>query len=96
MTFRYSAKPPRRKKKKKTTVYLDEALLRSLKQMARSRGVSEAWILGEAVSEYVATARKTPARRVPRSLGIASGPGDLSERSEELLTAGFGRDHADR
>lgn len=96
MTFTYSARPPGRKKKKKTTVYLDEALLRSMKQLARSRRVSEAWILGEAVSEYVATARKATARRVPKSLGLASGPGDLSERSDELLAAGFGRDHVDR
>lgn len=95
MTFTYSAKPPRRRKKK-TTVYLDEPLLRSMKRLARARGVSDAWILGEAVSEYVTTARKAPARRVPKSLGFASGPGDLSDRSEELLAAGFGRDHADR
>lgn len=94
MSYTYSSKPRRRKKK--TTVYLDEPLLRSMKRLARARGVSEAWILGEAVSAYVATAGKTTARRLPRSLGIASGPGDLSDRSDELLAAGFGRDHADR
>lgn len=98
MTFRYSSRPLQRKKKKKkkTTVYLDEALLRSLKQLARARGVSEAWIFGEAVTEYVATSRKATGRRVPKSLGFASGPGNLSARTDELLAAGFGLGHADR
>lgn len=95
MTFRYSSRPLRRKKKK-TTVYLDEALLRSLKQMARSQGVSEAWILGEAVTGYVASARTATARRVPKSLGFASGPGNLSESTDDFLAAEFGRHHADR
>ena len=93
MTFQHSPRPLRRKK---TTVYLDEVLLRSLKQLARSRGVSEAMIVREAVTAYTAAARKAATRRVPRSLGVASGPGDLSQRAEDLLAAGFGRDHADR
>jgi hypothetical protein len=93
MTFRYSSKPPRRKK---TTVYLDEALLRLVKQLARSRGVSEALVLRDAVAEYTAAAGKGTARRLPKSMGIASGPGNLSERTDELLAAGFGRSHADR
>lgn len=93
MTFTTSSRSVRRRK---TTVYLDEALLRSVKRLARSRGVSEALILREAVSEYTVTARKAAPRRVPRSLGIASGPGDLSERTEELLASGFGLDRADR
>ena len=93
MTFRYSTKRPRRKK---TTVYLDEPALRSLKQLARSRGVSEALILRDAVSEYTAHAGRGLRRRPPKSLGFASGPGDLSERTDELLAAGFGLAHADR
>src|SRR5205814_10177864 len=93
MALTSSSRPLRRKK---TTVYLDEVLLRSLKHLARSRGVSEALILREAVAEYTATARKATARRVPKSLGFASGPGNRSERTDELLAAGFGRGHADR
>jgi hypothetical protein len=91
MTYTYSSKPLRRKK---TTVYLDEPLVRSLRQLARARGVPQAMLLREAVAEYTATARKT--RPLPKSLGIADGPGNLSDRTDELLAAGFGRDHADR
>jgi len=76
-------------------VYLDEPLLQSLKRLARSRGVSEALILRDAVSEYTEAAWKTGVC-VPKSLGIANGPGDLSERTDELLADGFGRDRADR
>jgi hypothetical protein len=93
LKFKYTAKPLRRRK---TTVYLDEPLLRSMKQLAYSQGVSEAWLVREAVTEYVTTASKAAGRRTPRSLGFASGPGNLSERADDLLAAGFGRDHADR
>jgi len=93
MPSTYSSRPARRKK---TTVYLDEALLRSLKRLAHARRVSEALILREAVAEYTANASKNAGRRLPKSLGFASGPGNLSERTDELLAAGFGRGHADR
>lgn len=72
----------------KTTVYLDEAEYRKLQRLAKRQQRPAAELIREAVSEYAA--REAP-RALPKSLGAgASGRGDLSERSEELLV-GFGR-----
>jgi hypothetical protein len=76
--------------KQKTTVYLDAQAYRELKRLARLRGagVSPAFLVREAVADYVA--RHTTRRR-PRTVGaFASGKKDLSERAEELLS-GMGR-----
>jgi predicted transcriptional regulator len=72
----------------KTTVYLDADDYRSLKSLARSRGVASALLVREAVAEYAA--RHAPRRR-PKSIGVGrSRTGDVAERAEELLE-GMGR-----
>lgn len=68
----------------KTTVYLVASDYRRLKAMARSEGRSAADLVREAVALYVA--RKGTGAR-PASVGLGrSGRGDLSERTEELLS----------
>jgi predicted DNA-binding protein len=69
---------------KRTTVFLDEALLRRLKQFAYRRGVSCATVVREAVAAYVA--EPTSAGVLPSVAGrYASGKTDTAERAEELL-----------
>jgi hypothetical protein len=70
---------------KRTTVFLDEALERRLKQLARREGKSFAQCVREAVAAYVArpAAGKRP---LPGFFGIASeGEPDLSDRVDEVL-----------
>ncbi|GEM_PF-2505703 len=68
----------------KTTVYLVSSDYRRLKALARSEGRSAADLVREAVALYVA--RKGTGAR-PASVGIGrSGRGDLSERTEDLLS----------
>jgi len=72
----------------KTTLYLDEAVYRRLKLLARARGVAPALLVREAMAQYVAAHDR---RRLPASIGAgASRRADLSERAEDLLQ-GFGR-----
>ncbi len=73
----------------RTTVYLESEAYRSLKQLARERGVSAASLVREAVAEYAS--RHAP-RRTPRSIGaFRTGDASLSERAEQLLE-GMGDD----
>jgi hypothetical protein len=72
----------------KTTVYLDEAVYRRLKKIARAKACTPAELIREAVAELAARRDKT---RRPSCLGAGrSGRRDLSERAEELLR-GMGR-----
>ena len=74
----------------KTTVYLDAEVYRRLKVLGRSRSMSPAALLREAVAAFT---DKHGARRVPRSIGAgASGTNDLASQVDELLADGFGRD----
>ena len=69
----------------KTTVYLDSDDYRRLKALAVREGRSTAQLIREAVSEYAD--RRTSTNPLPRSIGAArSDKGDLSVRSEELLS----------
>lgn len=77
-------------------MYMDEPLIQSVKRLARLRGVSEAMVLRDAVADYTSKPWDTGLTVIPKSLGIASGPGNLSEHTDELLADGFGRDRADR
>jgi Ribbon-helix-helix protein, copG family len=69
----------------KTTVYVPEALKRSLARAAAARGCSEAELIREALR--VVTAHNAPPR--PRLPLFKSGKPRLAERVEEAL-AGFG------
>ena len=69
---------------KRTTMYLEEDLDLQLKRLAETQGRSQAELMREALREY--TNAHAPVRRVPDWVGIgASGVGDLSERTDELL-----------
>ena len=73
----------------KTTMYMDDAVYRRLKQIARERGRALAELVREAVAEYTA---RHGSRRKPRSFGaFKSGRRDLGQRAEDLLR-GLGRD----
>jgi len=72
----------------KTTVYLPAAEYARLQALARGQKRSAAYLVREAVVQYVLRNGK-PSR--PRSLGVGrSGRSDLSEKAEQLL-AGLGR-----
>lgn len=72
----------------KTTVYLLDADYRRVRAIARKQNRKTAQIVRDAIAEYV---RRHDASTKPRSLGAGlSGRGDVSERSEELLS-GMGR-----
>jgi hypothetical protein len=73
----------------KTTVYLSAAEYRRLKALAEAEDRPAAELVREAVAEY--TAKRTPARRLPRSLGAGrSRGGSVAARAEALL-AGMGK-----
>jgi hypothetical protein len=61
---------------RKTTVYLDEEEAEALRQLAHSRGVSQAALIRDAIRQAVA---KLPARRF-RSLGRGIGTGGPTPR----------------
>ena len=64
-------------------VTLPEAEYRVLKALARQQTRPAAELVREAIIEYAA---RHGGRRRPASVGIGrSGPGDLSEKAEELL-----------
>ncbi len=69
----------------RTTVYLPEGLKKSLEQVARAKGCSEAELIREGVREMVERHRQLQ----PRIPLFASGKPDLADRVEELLE-GFG------
>ena len=72
----------------KTTVYLLEREYRRIKELASEQNRPTAELVREAVAEY---ARRHGKYRMPSSVGAgASGRGDVSEKSEELLD-GMGR-----
>ena len=66
----------------KTTVYFDEDLALTVRQIAQAEGRAQADLIRDAVAQYVARARR------PRSTGIGayhSGRTDVAERAEELF-----------
>lgn len=69
----------------RTTVYLPQELKQALKRAAQAAGRSEAKLIREAISAYLA-GRARPAPTLPL---FASGDATLAERVDEEL-AGFG------
>lgn len=64
-------------------MFLDEALLRRARQLARREGRSFAHVVREALAQYVAGGQKG---KLPSIAGMfRSGYSDTSERAEELL-----------
>jgi hypothetical protein len=76
---------------KRTTVFLDEPMLRRLKQKARADGKSFAQCVREAVAAYVAP--PSGPRRLPDWVGTFSGgpPHDTSERVDEIIAEALER-----
>jgi predicted transcriptional regulator len=72
----------------KTTVYLDEDLALTLRQLATSEGRAQAELIREALAEY-ARRRKRPA--IPGIGEFDSGRTDTSQKAEQILRRAAGR-----
>src|SRR6185295_5514158 len=69
---------------KRTTIFVPEPLERDLQLYARQANKPMAWVVREAIAEYLVTRRTTSA--LPSFTGIGdSGRSDIAERHEELL-----------
>lgn len=78
---------------RRTMLFLDDRLLKQLKQAARSEGRSFAAVVREALAEYVAR-RRGPGSRLPSIAGAYdSGRSDTAERAEEILPRFIGGFH---
>ena len=77
---------------KRTTVFLDEPLLRRLRQKARAEGKSFAQCVREAVAAYLAPAPRGP-RPLPSFVGMFTGgtPDNASERVDEIIAEAMRR-----
>jgi len=76
---------------KRTTVFLDEPMIRRLKQKARAEGKSFAQCVREAVAAYV-TQPMGGECPLPSWVGMfSSGYTDTSERVDEILAETLGR-----
>jgi predicted transcriptional regulator len=66
----------------KTTVYLDPELALALRQLADSRGRSQADLIRQAIARYT----RRSVRIQPKGVGqYRSGLSDVSERAEHIL-----------
>lgn len=72
----------------KTTVYLNEDLALTLRQLATSEGRAQAELIREALVEY-ARRRKRPA--IPGIGEFDSGHTDTSQKAEQILRRAAGR-----
>ena len=69
---------------KRTTIFADEAMLSSLRQIAQREGLSIAEVIRQALDRFIA--ERQGERRLPSILGIGrSGRQDIADRCEELL-----------
>jgi Ribbon-helix-helix protein, copG family len=74
---------------KRTTVYLPDSLKHRVERFARERNLSEAEVIRAAIDEFTRDGAR-PAPKLPLFESVGE-PG-LSERVDELLRGGFGRD----
>jgi metal-responsive CopG/Arc/MetJ family transcriptional regulator len=69
---------------KRTTIFADDEMLSSLRQIAQQEGLSVAEIIRQALNKFIA--ERQGVRRLPSVLGIGhSGRRDIADRCEELL-----------
>lgn len=69
---------------RRTSLFLDDQLIKQMQKLARTRGVSFATVVREALAEYVVRPPRSGA--LPSIAGkFASGETDTSERVDELL-----------
>ena len=78
---------------KRTTLTLPEGLAERIAVEARSRQVSQAEVVRDALREYFIDPCETP-RPLPFASVGRSTVGDLSERVDELTAEGWNRDYA--
>lgn len=71
----------------RTTIYLDKALKRRLKQMAKARRMTEAQIIREALARHLAMERSG----MPRVVGRSEDGGVARRLDDALEEADFGR-----
>lgn len=69
---------------KRTTIFADESLMESLREIAIKERTTVSATIRAAIEEYVG--RRQPARTLPSFLGLGrSGRKDIAEHSEEFL-----------
>jgi len=69
---------------RRTSLFLDDQIIKRMQKLARSRGVSFATVVREALAQYAAVGE--PPSGVPSIAGrFASGSSETSERVDELL-----------
>lgn len=69
---------------KRTTVFADEEMLSTLRQIAQREGISVAEVVRQALDRFIVERRV--AKKPPSFLGIGrSGRKDIAERCEDLL-----------
>jgi hypothetical protein len=69
---------------RRTSLFLDEQLIKRMQKLARTRGVSFATVVREALAQYLSGAGAPAA--LPSIAGrFASGHADTAERVDELL-----------
>jgi predicted DNA-binding protein len=69
---------------RRTSLFIDEQTIKRMQKLAKTRGVSFAMVVREALAQYVADAE--PASGVPSIAGrFASGVADTSENVDQLL-----------
>ena len=74
---------------RRTTIYLPDSLKARVARVARERDIPEAGSIRTAIDEFTRTgARPRPMLPLFETVGAA----DLSERVDEALAQGFGRD----
>ncbi len=70
---------------RRTTIFIQDALERELKALARRDGRPVAAVVREAVEQYVVAARRTAPARLGFIAAGRSGRRDIAERHEDLL-----------
>ena len=76
---------------KRTTIFVPEPLERDLQLYARNERKPVAWVVREALAEYLAA--RQSAAPLPSFVGVgASGRSDIAERHEDLLWTAPRRD----
>ena len=70
----------------RTTVYLDEATMLDLRQLADTQHRSQAEIIRDALATYISQVKPTKRPAIAGIGSYRSGRNDISEKAEELLS----------
>ncbi len=69
---------------KRTTIFMDEVLLKEMKEISEYENISVAGMVREAMAEYVVKKRRPEKKLSFTGIGD-SGRNDISEKHEDLL-----------